>query len=103
LNATQSSTSSSCGTNCAASKAIDGNNVTISTSSNYDPCTATNYESNPWWMVDLGRQRLVANVHILGRTDNPTLIINPNTLVYVGNDPIVTNNPYCTPFNVNGT
>ncbi|XP_065057399.1 uncharacterized protein LOC135685394 isoform X1 [Rhopilema esculentum] len=61
-NTTQSSTPSS--TYGSSSYAVDGN-----TDNNIfgKSCAWTNYESNPWWRVDLGKERLVFEVKIYNK------------------------------------
>ena len=61
--ATQSSTSDS---TTGASKAVDGN-----TDGNFNDgsVTQTNFESNPWWQVDLGAPATMSSVVVWNRTD----------------------------------
>lgn len=49
-----------------SSKAVDGN-----TGGHYfnDGCTETNYEVNPWWVVDLGQDIVVTSLVVANRVD----------------------------------
>lgn len=64
--ATQSSTLSNAGVNFYASRAVDGNTDGafwhLSTS-------ATNFEYQPWWQVDLGSSQTIALIDVWARTD----------------------------------
>ena len=69
--ATQSSTISTSGITASASKAVDGNtNGTFFTSSaSSSSVSATTFESEAWWQVDLGAQYDIEQVKIFNRID----------------------------------
>ncbi|KAG9259548.1 hypothetical protein AMEX_G27849, partial [Astyanax mexicanus] len=81
-----------------AYNAIDGN-----TDSNYDhgSCTATTWQQNPWWRVDLLDEYTVTSITITNRGDccaerlNGAEIHIGNSLVNNGN-----NNPWCAVISV---
>jgi alpha-L-fucosidase 2 len=48
-----------------ASRAVDGN----TDGALYGYASATNYENQPWWQVDLGSKQARASIEVWGRTD----------------------------------
>jgi hypothetical protein len=66
----QSSTGNFCfGSPCPASLSVDGNK-----DSNllHGSCSHTLVDVNPWWVVDIGRQRtVISGVNLINRGDDP--------------------------------
>ncbi len=81
--ATQSSTSAA-----PASKAVDGN-----TGGNFwldNSTSATGWENQPWWELDLGEVSAISDIEIWGRTDCCELFLN-NYYVLVSETPFQSN------------
>ncbi|XP_078665811.1 uncharacterized protein LOC144908150 [Branchiostoma floridae x Branchiostoma belcheri] len=74
-----------------AELAVDGN---TDGTFNAGSCTHTNYQSNPWWRVDLGSSQAIGSVVVFNRQDCCQERLN-NFRVHVGDSPTVTSNPQC--------
>ena len=85
-------TQSSTAYNSPASLAVDGN-----TNGDWSggSVTATSYENNPWWQVDLGTSQSIQSIEVWNRTDCCSARL-ANFYVFVSDQPFTSTDPVAT-------